>query len=112
MPSAFSHGEVPLIRLPDQTRCSFRRWKWEAGHDEGYEAWLLSRMRNVSEARAAGVAAAAAMRALSPFLSNDQRNAIHSCLDGGPRECLRVVVRVAEVLSGWWEGEWDDGQAG
>lgn len=65
-----------------------------------FEAILLANMPNLSEARPAGVAAAAAFRALAPFLAADDQLALQRAFStASPLDCLAMVLRVAEHAS-------------
>eukprot|EP00177_Eucheuma_denticulatum_P001800 GFKZ01003222.1.p1 GENE.GFKZ01003222.1~~GFKZ01003222.1.p1 ORF type:complete len:361 (-),score=57.67 GFKZ01003222.1:313-1332(-) len=70
------------------------------GANADFEAALLSGMPRLEDARPAGAAAAAAFRALAPFLPMDERVALRQAFGVlSPIDCLAMVVRVAEVAS-------------
>ena len=107
----------------DVERTSFRRWKWDAASlsplPKGRarhvavggrrrevsgaamdaletETMLLATMR-LREGLPAAVAAAAAFRALAPFLAPEGRERLQGVFGTkGPVECLKTVVEVAE----------------
>lgn len=70
------------------------------GSSTEFEAVLLSGMPRLADARPAGAAAAAAFRALAPFLPREERAALRQAFGRlPPVDCLAMVVRVAEMAS-------------
>lgn len=71
-----------------------------AASDRDMEAALLAAMPRAAEARPAAVAAAAAFRAVAPYLSRDDCSALHRVFaTSPPLDCLAVVVRMAQKAS-------------
>lgn len=71
-----------------------------SGGSTEFEAALLSGMPRLADARPAGAAAAAAFRALAPFLPREERAALRQAFGKlPPVDCLAMVVRVAEMAS-------------
>lgn len=82
---------------------------YSIGGSAEFEAALLSGMPRLADARPAGAAAAAAFRALAPFLPREERAALRQAFGKlPPVDCLAMVVRVAEMASevGRGEGVW------
>lgn len=103
----------PVVKMGDNGAGSFRRWKWESdsrkeedtssvsSEARDFENALLASMKRLGDAKPAGVAAAAAFRALAPFLGSEECAVLQrEFATREPTQCLRMVVRMAEVASG------------